>query len=220
MIFLGELKKTIWFSLLGHLSVFMIFSFSFGYKIPKLSYPEISFCGRILRPADLKAYPASDAARLRNTPNPRSIQEVISKKTEVKLINDSEEKPAWFYDSYIKPVAFMPAIPNNKIFMTGEAPLLYHRRKDVPAVMFYPSLPQHFLIYFKDRQLAHIELTFNIVSGKKINPIIIKRKISSGNLEADLLSMRYISHYLFVQQAAFPSNVWQNVKIELSAKGP
>ena len=75
-------------------------------------------------------------------------------------------------------------------------------------------------LYFKDRQLAHIELAFNIISGQKINPVVVKRKISSGNLEADLLSMRYISHYLYIQQAAFPSDVWQEVKIELSPKGP
>ena len=40
----------------------------------------------------------------------------------------------------------------------------------------------------------------------------------SGNLEADLLSMRYINHYLSVQQQMFPVNKWQVVKIELSAQ--
>jgi len=48
--------------------------------------------------------------------------------------------------------------------------------------------------------------------------ISLRRKISSGNLEADLLSMRYIGHYLFIQQEGFASNVWQTVKIEFSPR--
>jgi len=47
---------------------------------------------------------------------------------------------------------------------------------------------------------------------------VIKRKISSGNLEVDLLTMRYIGHYLFIQQKRFTPNNWQTVKIDLSEK--
>ncbi|MGE5197021.1 MAG: hypothetical protein ACM3IL_00745, partial [Deltaproteobacteria bacterium] len=74
------------------------------------------------------------------------------------------------------------------------------------------------LLYFKDRQAAHIELMFNVLPDGKSNSMDIKRKISSGNLEVDLLTMRYLSHYLFIQQAGFPANKWQTVKIELSPK--
>ena len=84
--------------------------------------------------------------------------------------------------------------------------------------MFYPRLPPYFSLYFKDRQVAHMELMFKITSSLKNSSISIKRKISSGNLEADLLCMRYINHYLFVQQGIFTSGDWQAVKIELSAK--
>jgi hypothetical protein len=84
--------------------------------------------------------------------------------------------------------------------------------------MLYPKLPHHFLIYFKDRQRVHIELMFNIMTKAMINTILIKRKVSSGNLEADLLSMRYMSHYLFIQQSKFIPDKWQTVKIDLWAK--
>jgi predicted transcriptional regulator len=86
--------------------------------------------------------------------------------------------------------------------------------------MFYPQLPYYFQIYFKDRQRARIELMFNVVDQDNKNIVMVKRKISSGNLEADLLSMRYIGHYLSIQQAGLPKNNWQSIKIELSAKDP
>jgi hypothetical protein len=84
--------------------------------------------------------------------------------------------------------------------------------------MFYPRLPEHFLLFFKDRQVVHIELMYNVAPRYKTNVITLKRKISSGNLEADLLSMRYIEHYLFIGQTKFVKNKWQTVKIDLSAK--
>jgi hypothetical protein len=82
--------------------------------------------------------------------------------------------------------------------------------------MFYPRLPYHFALYFKDRQTVHIELMFQVISGAQRNSILVKRRVSSGNLEADLLSMRYISRYLFIQQRGFAPNKWQTVKIDLS----
>jgi hypothetical protein len=82
--------------------------------------------------------------------------------------------------------------------------------------MFYPHLPYNFLLYFADRQAVHIELMYNISPGAHSPVLSLKRKISSGNLEADLLAMRYLSHYLSIQQENFPQNTWQAVKIDLS----
>ena len=82
----------------------------------------------------------------------------------------------------------------------------------------HPLLPHDFALYFKDRQIAHVELEFNFVSSRQPAVAVIKRKISSGNLEVDLLSMRYIGHYLFIQQTKFAPNSWRTVKIDLSAK--
>lgn len=84
--------------------------------------------------------------------------------------------------------------------------------------MFYPRLPHYFNLYFRHRQAAHIELMFNISASATASSIIIKRKISSGNLEVDLLSIRYIGNYLFIEQSRFPHNTWQTVKIDLSTK--
>jgi hypothetical protein len=105
-----------------------------------------------------------------------------------------------------------------KHFIFQSAPPSLPIRKKEAVIMFYPQLPYNFLIYFQDRQLVHIELMYNIISRDSANSIIIKRKISSGNLEVDLLSMRYIGHYLFIQQDAFAPNIWQTVKIDLSTK--
>ncbi len=116
--------------------------------------------------------------------------------------------------------------PQEEVAITAVKPLFIHQRtaagvlplkKDSP-IMFHPLLPYQLQIYFKDRQAVHIELMFNIISSGEKNIILTRRKISSGNIEADFLSARYISHYLFIQQARFPLDVWQTVKIDLSTK--
>jgi len=96
--------------------------------------------------------------------------------------------------------------------------LIPPKRKD-SVIIFHPQLPYDFLLYFKDRQEVHIELLFKISRDLEDRSIVIKRKISSGNLEADLLAMRYIDHYLFLQQARLPLDSWRAVKIDLGLKG-
>jgi hypothetical protein len=95
-------------------------------------------------------------------------------------------------------------------------PLFVKPQQKESVLVFHPLLPYQLQLYFKDRQTVHIELMFNIISGRENKAIVVKRKISSGNLEADLLSLRYISHYLFIQRARFQPNNWQTVKIDLS----
>jgi hypothetical protein len=98
-----------------------------------------------------------------------------------------------------------------------KAVFLREERKE-SSIMLYPALPQHFLLYFKDRQIVHIELLFWIDSIDRTGYVDIKRKISSANPEADLLAMRYISRYLLIQKMQFLPQSWQTVKIELSPK--
>lgn len=86
-----------------------------------------------------------------------------------------------------------------------------------PSIIFHPLLPFSFNIYFQDRQVAHVELMFKIISCGIRNSLLVKRKISSGNLDVDLLSMRYIGHYLFIKQNDFIPSEWQTVKIDLAA---
>jgi len=122
---------------------------------------------------------------------------------------------------YRKPPADLSQRQDKLFYIYEERLPQFIKQAQKPVIILHPSLPQYFLIYFKDRQLAHIELLFNmpsVPSGKRTSRIEVKRKITSGNLEADLLSMRYISHYLFIQQSAFPSDTWQTVEIDLSCK--
>ncbi|MDP2923158.1 MAG: hypothetical protein Q8O30_05490 [Candidatus Omnitrophota bacterium] len=210
MIFSTSLKKSIFISLLGHLTLFSIFSFSFGSKIPQGNYAGVSFWGAILRGSDLFS---------RQNFKSQDIKEIFMIKSNAALLNNIKGN---YFSSisgyYLKPMAILSFNEEKAIYMPKTTPVSFPLLKRPQAIMFYPTLPYHFLLYFKDRQVAHIELMFNIISTPKTNSIAVKRKISSGNLEADLLAMRYISHYLFIQQSGFSTDNWQTVKIELSPK--
>ena len=209
MAFFNSLPKTILISLLGHITVFSIFSFSFGNRIPSINQARISFFGQILRNADLNNRPFTQNLYL-------GIK--FGKKPDTLPLDKEAKEYTLFLPAYFKPQVTQ-AFSQDKIVFTPKAtPPSFMQKKKEPVLMFHPSLPEHFLLYFKDRQTVHIELMFNIISTGKTNSIAIKRKISSGNLEADLLSMRYISHYLFIQQARFIPDNWQTVKIDLSTK--
>lgn len=205
MIFTEYLRKTIFISLLGHLTVFSIFSLSFGPKIPEANFANISFWGTILRNADFKTVDFNKAYR---TGAALRAQEV--------LILDKVSRQAQLVSrDYLKPAVGLSFGINKINFVRKSANPPVLKRKE-PAIMFYPRLPYYFTLFFKDRQVAHIELMFSIIPSGKRNFVTVKRKISSGNLEADLLSMRYISRYLFIQQMEFTPNNWQTVKIDLS----
>lgn len=111
-------------------------------------------------------------------------------------------------------------------FVDGESKLGYSdkllpadfvQQQKAPVFIFHPILPAGFSLYFKDRQLAHVELSYRMPSGGAGHLLpVVKRKVSSGNLEADLLCKRYITNYLFARQMALAPSVWQVVKIDLS----
>lgn len=202
------LKKSILVSMFCHFTVFGLFSFSSGERPLKLDYPPVSFFGRIL---------GNYALTARLPPDPFDIKKAFLNKVNT-LALDASRQPPGVGAYYFKPQASV-AFRKYKETALREAiaqPAVLPRRESV--VMLYPQLPYHFLLYFKDRQTVHIELAFKIISHAKATSIEIKRKVSSGNLEADLLTMRYLSHYLFIQQTGLPVNVWQSVKIELSPK--
>ena len=203
-------KKTLFLSLLGHLTLFSLFSFTFGNRINRIDYGNASFLGAILRGADLNSqpFPISSAAMF-----------IIKNEFNKISLAKAENKDALAFRPYFKPPIDLPINQEKAIFMQKEISASFIQKRVEPVIMFYPPIPYHFLLYFRDRQRVHIELMFNIISKPaKANSILVKRKISSGNLEADLLSMRYMSHYLFIQQARFIPDNWQTVKIDLSAK--
>jgi len=197
-------KKSLLFSLLGHFTVFSIFGLSFGAKMPDADYAAVSFWGDILLRGDLTPRAKVKSTRLYR---PQALPLPLQKEDDgvssgIYFKPQAQPLLAQEKSTYaVKPVLKPPAILNKK-----------------QVVMLYPQLPAHFLLYFQDRQTVHIELEFNIASGKRSGVITVNRKISSGNLEADLLAARYINHYLFIQQSGFPSDSWQTVKIDLSTK--
>jgi hypothetical protein len=201
------LKNTILISSLGHLLVFGMFSFSFNSNKPGNLEPALVFWGQILPKAalDFRALGSVSAPAI----NPK-LDTVLPKRL------SPESSLATSYS--LKPGVEVPFVTEKPAFIPPDViPEFVPEKKDSP-IMFHPLLPYQLQLYFKDRQAVHIELMFNIVSLRDKNSILIKRKISSGNLEADLLSSRYINHYLFIQQARFSRDNWQTVKIDLSTK--
>lgn len=209
-------KKTIFISLLGHITVFSIFGFSFGNRIPNAEYARVYFWGQLLRnsqvnqpisrePALLSEqhFPAIAGSRLIFSAMRDPVTNLITERE-----NDWLKKPPFTLAFNSGKEVFIEK-PTNKVFSP--------RRKE-QTIIFHPLLPYGFTLYFKDRQVAHVELMFKPVSAGIRNSILVKRKISSGNLEVDLLVLRYIGHYLFIQQPRILVNNWQIVKIDLSAK--
>lgn len=206
MIALG-FRKSFYISLAGHVTVFGIFAMSFGEKIPAID-SRTYFNGSILNRGDLQ--PKVHVRPYGNW--------AVFKKTQALQFCKSEESGTPVENFYVKPPSGLEIIREKytpvRDFKAGSpAP----RRKE-SVMMFYPAFPYSFSLYFKDRQLVHIGFIFNIPSSARSSPIIVKRKVSSGNLEVDLLSMHYISHYLSVQRSRLPQNIWKDVKIELSRK--
>jgi hypothetical protein len=204
-------RKTLIFSLLGHLTFFSLFSFSFGSRFAPADSYQVSFWGSILKNYDFTSRPL---------PNPKfgklfpPFLEYLKPKSGIKNTK---------VDFTISPDHFKPGVDplfrEYKPILTAEAiqkPVL--KEKKAPVVLLHPVLPYQFTLYFKDRSAVHIELEFKLIPYGKTGSIEIKRKISSGNLETDLLTMRYISHYLFIQQARLTRQSWQTVKIDFSAK--
>jgi hypothetical protein len=204
-------KKTIIFSLLWHITVLSIFNLSFGNRIPKIDYTGVSFWGQFLNKSEL-LQPQPKIS----TPSPKILVWGLTRKPDTSLLDKAVRDSILPSSFYVKPPLALAFNPEKEVFIKSTSTFLPLRKKE-PEIIFHPLLPYSFTLYFKDRQIAHVELLFNIISNGR-NSAVIKRKISSGNLEVDLLIMRYIEHYLFIQQSRFTPNSWQSVKIDLSAK--
>jgi hypothetical protein len=201
------LRNTVIISSLGHLLVFGMFSFSFNSNKPSNLEPALVFWGQILPKAALDV----------RVGGPVSVP-TINPKLDTVLPKILSQESSLSINYSLKPRTELAFNTEKPAFIPPDVfPEFAPEKKDSP-IMFHPLLPYQLQLYFKDRQAVHIELMFNIVSSKEKNSILIKRKISSGNLEADLLSSRYINHYLFIQQSRFSRDNWQTVKIDLSTK--
>lgn len=203
------LKKTVFISLLGHLTVFSIFSFSFGDRLPQAQYTSISFWGQILQGSQFNAASAA-LSPARN---------VISfHRRETKGLDKISKVALMTQRAYFKPQGHLEYNTEKAAFILKPEPQKLILSANEPAIIFHPLLPYDFTLYFKDRQVAHVELMYKLIPQLEASAVIVKRKISSGNLEVDLLSLRYISRYLFIQQKATMAVDWRTVKIDLSKK--
>lgn len=200
-------RKAIFISLLGHITVFSIFSLSFGNIIPPRQYIYVNFWGQLLSTSQVSA-PSNQAGVL----NTRFIR-----KPDIAILNNASEELKLPSGSYFRPRLNLAIIKEREPFI-DKLPAFSPPKRNEPTIVFHPILPYSFPLYFKDRQIAHVELMFKTIASGSRNSILVKRKISSGNLEVDLLVMRYIGHYLFLQQPDFTPINWQTVKIDLSAK--
>lgn len=201
------LKNSFFVSALWHLAAFGVFSLSFGPRIPAVNDTPVSFWSTVLSGAQVRAPlgPKPSASLLFNKP--------------VGLVSDKAEKPKphSFDNYYLKPFSALSFSPDKEGHIKSPVVLSLEKRAE-PELVFHPSLPYDFKLYFNDRQSAHVELMFKAVPERSGKSIQLERNVSSGNLEVDLLIMRYIGHYLFMQQAWITPNKWQTVKIDLSAK--
>lgn len=210
MISQNPFKKTIIISTLSHLAIFCIFGISFGRIVPKVNYGNLSFWGQVLNNSQVSK-PVSTVKGLPYSVISHSSRDYLSS------ISNPQEPYLWS-GGFVKPSSTLESNSKKAVFIEKFNIQIPQARKIKPAIIFHPLLPYSFSIYFKDRQIAHVELMFKTTNVERINPIIIKRRISSGNLEVDLLCKRYIERYLFMHRytQAINSN-WQTVKIDLQA---
>jgi hypothetical protein len=206
-------RQAVFFSVLGHLTLFTMFGLSFGPRIPAANFTNVSFWGEVFRSSDL--IDNRDFAIGGKTARLASKSEILAL-DKINRESQTGYRRLFNNDWQRKPLVSLGPVQDKIEFVEKVTPILLTSQLRQQPIMFYPRLPYRFTLYFKDRQTAHIELMFEVASIGRIRPVLVKRKISSGNLETDLLSMRYISRYLFMQQQAFLPNKWQTVKIDLS----
>ena len=204
-------RKSFVFSVLGHLSLLALVSLSFGRSLPSAaSYAHVFFWGDYLRNYQVARPTVSTSYNL--------TKNFLKFKPQENLASKPEKQSFAAPKGYIKPHLTPEFGIEKSVFVKKAAPERFVRTNVETSMVFHPVLPYAFTLYFKDREVAHVELMFDIVYSQGRRSIDIKRKITSGNPEVDLLTMRNISHFISMQQSRFSPNNWQTVKIDLSAK--
>lgn len=200
-------------SISAHLAAFSLFSLSSGPRVFK-NESRVNFWGQLLsmREASHSLGPATAPAAAILSADKGFIprQNILTNSYPFLNPDKLSLKPAADLNpSFLNKTGYYPVFEGN-----GFEPL----RTEEKGVIFYPSLPSNFALYFRDRQSAHVELSFSFEKNSSAYQLLIKRKISSGNLEADLLISRYIKRYLYMQEGLALNEGWQTVKVELSVK--
>jgi hypothetical protein len=200
-------RKTVLFSLLSHITLFGIFGLTFTGNAANLSNPDIYFWGGVLNNTGITG------AQFMNLGNMKQIAV-----TRGQPLGLGKDKDAVFGAPFlsIKPLVSAAFNESKPDFAREELAWIRPPKLKEPVIIFHPSLAHDFSLYFSDRQVVHVELDFKISPREGPEPVLVKRKISSGNLEVDLLIQRNIEHYLFIQESRFAPGKWQTVKIDLT----
>jgi len=198
------LKKTFLLSCVGHVACLSLLGFSFGPRPAPVKTNDLFYWGGF-RLLDLSG-----------VASPTALEDIFLKKRTVGMVKPAQPQGLPPIERYTKPLSAFALEEKRPLAVIQVNPRAIPPVRKEQVVMFYPQLPYQVSLYFKDRQVIRIELMFNVSPEGHTGAIAIKRKISSGNLEADLLSMRYISRYLAVQRMGYAPGSWQSVEIELS----
>ena len=199
-------------SLFCHIFFFRSIEFTFDQKLSKEgSEPsKISFLGPILQGQEHEVDYYSQSGRVSNSATSRSRLNAMLHTDTFTL--GLESSPIYELSPDFKKPHLVNMIDNKVAY--SQVSIAPKAKKTESSIMFYPTMPYHFLLYFKDRQTAHMEVDFYISSKGKV--IDLKRKISSGNPEVDLLIMRNLAHFLNVCRSNFALSSSRTVKVDLS----
>ncbi|MFH1577731.1 MAG: hypothetical protein ABIC18_01495 [Candidatus Omnitrophota bacterium] len=189
-------------SLFWHILMFGSVEFTFGKQIIARPFDltKIFFLGPVLDRINIEGDADNQAEELSMQIPPNLLRQKTSEAYRLIPKSNLLKKPAVSRLIDIKAVYFQPVQP-------------IETKKADSSIIFYPPLPYHFLLYFSDRQAAHMEVSFYVSDKGTIAGL--KRKISSGNPEVDLLIMRNLNHFLNLCKTNFSPNSWQTVKIDL-----
>jgi hypothetical protein len=188
-------------SLVAHCAAAVLFSFSLGISTRPFPYPGVLYVGKVAH---------APITWVRQGLLPR----VYLRRPDAPVPSEKVAVPA----GYAKPAHALPVLGDKVPAYVSTVPAALPPRPD-SSVMLYPQLPPGFLLYFSDRQKVHIELSFMISrTFSSVPELVLQRRISSGNLEADLLCMRHISRYLFMRKDRFVPEQWRTIKIDLSLR--
>lgn len=203
-----NLKSAVFISLLLHIVCFSGVELTFGkrYGLEKnFEFTRIFFLGPILQEAEY--YPES----IQHADS--SAGRLIARNLVNNLKPGSPETHGFVSSSIFFEKPPVLTLIDNKLVFFKPTPSMKAKKEDT-SIMFYPPMPYHFLLYFKDRQVVHMEAAFYISPEGKIAGL--KRRVSTGNPEVDLLIMRNLAHFLNLYKSNFTLNSRHTVKIDLS----
>jgi len=205
----GDICAISLISLTAHLLALSVFSVSLN-RASVVDYPYIFFGAGLLDPADFDISVTGEC-RKRAVPAKRFKFRIPS------ASGRAEESFRPGQDSAVLKPEALPVRPARIQFSLPERSESPHIGVNQPLLM-YPMLPAYLPLYFKDREKAHIGLSFRIMpaspDGKDY--IEIKRKITCGNPEVDLIVLRQVEYYLLLQRRYFQGARWHNVNIDFS----